>query len=67
MIRSHKSNTIKGSSKHHNSTGKYYSYGNKANFVIIDMSSISQYSEKQRSLKSKMEGIRLEDLSQLEQ
>ena len=53
VMTSHKANMMQCSSKHHDSTDQYYSYDNKANFGIIDMSSISQCSEKQRSLKIK--------------
>ena len=67
MMKRHKTSTIQGNSKHFDSKGQYYSYGNKANFGLINLSSISQYSEKKTNMKKKVEGICLEELSQHEQ
>ena len=41
-----KQNIIKGNSSHFGSTGKYYSFGNRANYALIDNSSVTQYVSK---------------------
>lgn len=38
--------TKKGAANHHNSTGKYYSFGNKGAYKIVNNSSVGQYSNK---------------------
>ena len=48
-----KTNICKGKTSHFNSKGYYASFGNKANYAIIDNSSISQYSTKKSSNKLK--------------
>ena len=37
-----KTNIIKGNSSHHGSSGNYYSLGNRANYSVINTSSITQ-------------------------
>ena len=54
-----KENIINENSTHHGSSGKYYSFGNKANYAIIEKSSVSQYVSKPykndgRNTKSKV-------------
>ena len=43
IIKISKKSVITKASKHSNSTGLYYSYGNKCNFGLIKDSSVSQY------------------------
>ena len=66
-MKKHKANTITGNSKHYNSKGSYYSYGNRANFGLINLSSVSQYADKGKRMQDTINGIVLEELSQNEQ
>ena len=49
LLSSAKRNIITGHSSHYGSKGKYYSFGNRANYAIIDNSSITQYTSKKYS------------------
>ena len=62
----HKSNIIKGESKHHGSTGNYYSYGNKANYDMVELSSVAQYKQKKCIKMARYKGSCIEELSQME-
>ena len=44
LMKKHKKSVITSESKHHGSAGEYYSYGNKANFGKVELSSVAQYS-----------------------
>jgi len=46
VVRDCKSNIIKGNSSHFGSSGKYFSFGNRANYGLIENSSITQYAPK---------------------
>ena len=48
-----KTSVINGHSSHHGSLGKYYSFGNRANYGMIENSSITQYVSKKYSSTSK--------------
>ena len=62
-MKKHKHSIITTEGTHHGSSGNYYSYGNKANFGMVDLSSIAQYTVN----KSKhLTGICLEEISQME-
>ena len=43
MVKECKTNIIKGNSSHHGSSGNYFSFGNRANYGVINTSSITQY------------------------
>ena len=43
IVKASKRSVITAKIKHNNSTGLYYSYGNKGNFGLINDSSVSQY------------------------
>ena len=45
-----KSNIIKGNSSHHGSSGEYYSFGNRANYGVINTFSITRYTPKNTHL-----------------
>ena len=53
-IKKCKTNIITGHSTHFGSTGKYYSFGNRANYGMIDKSSITQYVLKKYNKLSSM-------------
>ena len=62
-----KNNIMKGNATHHGSSGKYYSFGNKANYAIVQKSSVAQYVCKpfkndERKKKSKVQSISYEEL-----
>ena len=66
IMSKHKSTVITSDKKHHGSLGKYYSYGNKANFGQKNLSSIGQYASKKTNLDSHLHGLCIEELSQNE-
>ena len=43
IMKSSKRSVITKKNNHNESTGKYYSYGNKGSFDLVDGSSVSQY------------------------
>ena len=43
LLHSAKRNIITGHSTHYGSKGKYYSFGNRANYAMVDNSTITQY------------------------
>ena len=45
----------KGKANHHNSQGKYYSFGNKGAFKLIGNSSVGQYTQKEVKAKRNMD------------
>ena len=51
FLKSCKPNLIKGNSQHFGSTGKYYSFGNIANYRLIGKSSVTQYVHKRFKLE----------------
>ena len=67
MMKRHKNNTVKGKTNHHNSSGLYFSYGNRANFGLINNSSVSQYLNRKTNTGDHFNGKLLEELSQEEQ
>ena len=53
VVRYCKSNIIKGNSSHHGSSGNYFSFGNRANYGLLNRSSVTQYvPKKYRSNKA---------------
>ena len=42
VVRDCRSNIIKGNSSHHGSSGNYFSFGNRANYGLMNKSSITQ-------------------------
>ena len=66
LMGKHKATVITSDGKHHGSHGKYYSYGNKANFCQNDLSTIGQYASKPCAYKSHLKGLCIEELSQME-
>ena len=66
MMHEHKKPLFETDSKHHGSTGKYYSYGNKGNFWMVGLSSIGQYTSRECDLQSHIAGKCIEELSQME-
>ena len=57
LMKKHKKSVITSESKHHDSAGEYYSYGNKANFGKVELSSVAQYSSRSRGIDSHLNGI----------
>ena len=53
-IKKWKTNIITGHSSHFGSTGNYYSFGNRANYGLIGLSSLTQCVHKKFKKKSKM-------------
>ena len=43
VVRECKTNIIKGNSSHHGSSGNYFSFGDRANYGLINNSLITQY------------------------
>ena len=59
-IKKWKNNIITGHSTHFGSTGNYYSFGNRANYGLIDKSSLTQFAHKKFKSESKMNTVKLE-------
>ena len=58
MVKECKTNIIKGNSSHHGSSGNYFSFGNRANYGVINTSSITQYiPKKYRSVNRSITSI----------
>ena len=66
LMRAHKPSIITTEGTHHGSSGDYYSYGNKANFGMVNLSLVAQYTDKKCSKTSHLTGICVEELSQME-
>ena len=66
LMKKHKQSVITSEGKHHGSAGEYYSYGNKANFGMVELSSVAQYASRSRGMDSHLKGICLEELSAME-
>ena len=66
ILKTCKNNIITGHSHHFGSSGNYYSYGNRANYGMINNSSVTQYvskkySNKERTLKAATNAAILDD------
>ena len=66
LMKKHKTSITTSDEKHHGLKGSYYSHGNKANVGMVNLSSVTQYTEKIISNKSHVEGICLEELGQMD-
>ena len=66
LMGKYKSTVINNEGKHHGSHGKYYSYGNKANFGCTELSTIGQYASKLAAYESHLKGLCIEEVSQME-
>ena len=66
LMKKHKASIITSEGKHHGSCGDYYSYGNKANFGMVDLSSVAQYTSQKASKTMHLNVICLEELSLME-
>ena len=66
LMGKYKSTVITSDGLHHGSKGNYCSYGNEANYGMIDLSSVSQYGHKKCSKLSQLKGLCIEELSQME-
>ena len=67
LLHSSKRNIITGHSTHYGSKGKYYSFGNRANYATVDNSTITQYTTKkyksiQKSNVAKMDAEYLDKM-----
>ena len=66
LMKKHKKSVITSESKHHGSAGEYYSYGNKANFGKVELSSVAQYASRTIGIDSHLNGLCIEELSVME-
>ena len=66
IMHKHKKPLFDSDSKHHGSTGKYYSYGNKGNFGMVGLSSVGQYANRDSNHLSYYKGKCIEEISQME-
>ena len=63
IMKSCKDNIIKGDVKHHQSSGSYYSWGNRGNYRTVDDSSVTQYTfKKGKGLHSELNASFIEEL-----
>ena len=49
MTKSCKNNILTDSTKHHESAGYYFSWGNRGNYETVDKSSVTQYTHMKKS------------------
>ena len=59
-IKKWKNNIITGHSTHYGSSGNYYSFGNRANYGLIDKSSLTQFAHKKFKSETKMNTVKME-------
>ena len=63
IMKSSKDNIIKGDTKHHQSSGSYFSWGNRGNYKTVAKSSVTQYTfKKGQGLHSELNASFIEEL-----